>query len=130
MSPAFGKKGNRPTDGNLLMNYPLSRIWVCLLSAISLAGGCRSNAPIQYVVRAKYGVADPQFRRTIGNLLGPALIPGNTIVPLRNGDEIFPSMLAAIRSAKKTSRSKPTSTGQEKSGGAFRTRWPSGRRRA
>jgi cardiolipin synthase len=35
----------------------------------------------------------------MGAMLGPALLPGNRVRGLRNGDEIFPAMLAAIRSA-------------------------------
>ncbi len=38
----------------------------------------------------------------MGNLLGPPILTGNKITTLRNGDEIFPPMLAAIRSAKES----------------------------
>ena len=46
-----------------------------------------------------YSVNDPQFLRSMGNLLGPSLLPGNHVTTLLNGDQIFPSMLAAIRGA-------------------------------
>ena len=49
-----------------------------------------------------YSLQDPQFRRAINSLLGPAIIAGNKVTTLRNGDEIFPAMLAAIRGAKST----------------------------
>lgn len=49
-----------------------------------------------------YAVADAQFLRAMGVLLGPALIGGNQVDTLLNGDEIFPAMLRAIRSASKT----------------------------
>ena len=49
-----------------------------------------------------YGIADPQFERTVGVLLGPVIVAGNRIESLQNGDQIFPSMLAAIRGAGKT----------------------------
>lgn len=49
-----------------------------------------------------YYVEDPQFVRSMGTLLGPALVGGNTVEPLVNGDQIFPSMLDAIRNAEKT----------------------------
>lgn len=49
-----------------------------------------------------YTVEDRQFARTMGVILGPALEPGNKVEALVNGDEIFPSMLEAIRSAKRT----------------------------
>jgi len=49
-----------------------------------------------------YAVSDPQFLRSMGSLLGPALRDGNRVTGLSNGDEIFPQMLGAIRSAQKT----------------------------
>jgi len=53
-------------------------------------------------VAHRYAIDDPQFRREMGVMLGPAIVPGNKVEALQNGDEIFPAMLAAIRSAKKT----------------------------
>lgn len=49
-----------------------------------------------------FDVNDPVFLRTIENLLGPPFSDGNSIQSLRNGDEIFPAMLAAIRGAETT----------------------------
>jgi cardiolipin synthase A/B len=49
-----------------------------------------------------YGVEDPQFARAMGSLLGPPLSEGNRITALKNGDRIFPAMLAAIRGARRT----------------------------
>ena len=49
-----------------------------------------------------YSVADPQFPRAMGVLLGPALVGGNRVETLLNGDRIFPAMLEAIRGARKT----------------------------
>ena len=57
---------------------------------------------IQTRISEIYGIHDPQFLRSISNLLGPPLVPGNQVKELLNGNEIFPPMLAAIRSAKKT----------------------------
>ncbi|GAB3752805.1 phospholipase D-like domain-containing protein [Lysobacter olei] len=50
----------------------------------------------------RYGVADPQFRREMSVLLGPSILPGNRVVDLENGEQIFPAMLDAIRSARRT----------------------------
>ncbi len=36
----------------------------------------------------------------MGSLLGPALLPGNRVTALCNGDEIFPAMLGAIAGAR------------------------------
>ena len=49
-----------------------------------------------------YSVSDPQFLRSVGNLLGPSVVPGNRVTTLLNGDEIFPSMLTAIRGAQQS----------------------------
>jgi cardiolipin synthase len=51
-------------------------------------------------IEHRYNVADPQFKREMGVLLGPAIIAGNRVTDLENGDEIFPAMLEAIHSAK------------------------------
>jgi len=53
-------------------------------------------------IEHRYGVNDPQFRREMGVLLGPAILPGNRVSDLENGDEIFPAMLEGIASAKKS----------------------------
>jgi cardiolipin synthase A/B len=45
------------------------------------------------------GLQDPQFRREFAVVLGAPLVPGNRIANLENGDQIFPSMLNAIRGA-------------------------------
>jgi len=55
---------------------------------------------IDFAPKHLYDLDDPQFKRTLGVLLGPPILAGNKIDTLRNGDEIFPAMLAAIRSAK------------------------------
>jgi cardiolipin synthase len=64
--------------------------------------GITREKEIRRPVESSYGVDDPQFRRSMGVLLGPALLPGNRVETLINGDRIFPSMLEAIRSAKRT----------------------------
>ncbi|GHF38257.1 phospholipase D-like domain-containing protein [Streptomyces griseosporeus] len=43
-----------------------------------------------------------RLRRRLERLIGVAATEGNELVPLRNGDEIFPAMLSAIRSAQYT----------------------------
>jgi cardiolipin synthase A/B len=53
-------------------------------------------------VARHYNIVDPQLRREMGVLLGPAIVAGNRIEALQNGDEIFPAMLEAIRGAKRT----------------------------
>ncbi len=53
-------------------------------------------------IEHRYSIADAQYRREMSVLLGPAVLPGNRITPLHNGDEIFPELLAAVKSAQKT----------------------------
>jgi cardiolipin synthase len=57
---------------------------------------------IQRRVARLYAADSPMFRRSMGVLLGPAILPGNRMDTLLNGDEIFPAMLTAIRAARKT----------------------------
>jgi len=47
-----------------------------------------------------YSARSPEFRQAAGSLLGPNFVPGNNISTLVNGNQIFPAMLGAIRSAK------------------------------
>ncbi|MBZ2190550.1 hypothetical protein K8B33_15680 [Alcanivorax sp. JB21] len=47
----------------------------------------------------RHAVSDPQFRREMSVLLGPSIVGGNRVSALQNGNEIFPAMLQAIRSA-------------------------------
>ena len=57
---------------------------------------------IERQIPRHYGSGDPQFQYEMGTLLGPPIIDGNRYKTLVNGDQIFPSMLQAIGSARKT----------------------------
>jgi cardiolipin synthase len=70
--------------------------------ALVLANFMGNEKEIDSKVERLYSVTDPQYLRAMGILLGPTIMEGNRVVHLENGDEIFPSMLEAIRSAKKT----------------------------
>jgi cardiolipin synthase len=61
-----------------------------------------SEKKIKHQIEPLYAVGDPQFLRSMGSLLGPAVRGGNRVGTLLNGDRIFPAMLEAIRGAKKT----------------------------
>src|SRR5690348_15259624 len=82
-----------------------------LVAAIMILAGCGrgslfslSNRPTDepYKLSHVSAIQDPEFRQTMGNLLGPPIVEGNKIETLLNGDQIFPPMLEAIRSARKT----------------------------
>src|SRR5688572_3925899 len=69
------------------------------LIALNLAPAERR---IEHRIERLYEMGSPQFFRAIGALLGPPTLAGNRVESLQNGDEIFPSMLAAIRGARRT----------------------------
>jgi len=57
---------------------------------------------LQRRVARLYSSDSPQFLRSMSVLLGPAILPGNRMEVLLNGDEIFPAMLDAIGAARKS----------------------------
>jgi cardiolipin synthase A/B len=61
-----------------------------------------SEKKIETQLARQYDAGDPQFRRSLGVLLGPPIIEGNKVDVLLNGDQIFPAMLDAIRHAEKS----------------------------
>jgi cardiolipin synthase A/B len=69
------------------------------VAAFNLTGGEKS---IKRQIGHRYAIDDPQFQRTMGVMLGPMILPGNRFKVYVNGDEIFPPMLAAIASARRT----------------------------
>jgi cardiolipin synthase len=72
------------------------------LLALLVANLSSSGKKIEHQIEHLYAVGDPQFVRSMGTLLGPAIVAGNRVKALCNGDEIFPAMLEAIRSAERT----------------------------
>jgi cardiolipin synthase A/B len=61
-----------------------------------------SEKKIAHEIVTDYSAGDPEFIRTIGNMFGPPLVRGNKVTPFENGDQIFPALLGAIRSAERT----------------------------
>ena len=57
---------------------------------------------VQQQLPRLYSTASPEFERALGNLLGPGIVGGNQVTELLNGDQIFPPMLAAIKSARES----------------------------
>ena len=62
----------------------------------------RRKLPMRYHMKHQFNVHDLAFLQTMHALTGASLSEGNHVTVLKNGVEIFPAMLAAIRSAKKT----------------------------
>jgi cardiolipin synthase len=86
-----------------------SKTWIVIITAlVTLLGvlvALNLTAGEKHVKRQiehRYSIHDPQFQRTLGVMLGPAIVRGNRFEVLVNGDEIFPSMLQAIRGARRT----------------------------
>ncbi|MGG7606949.1 cardiolipin synthase [Massilia sp. BKSP1R2A-1] len=86
-----------------------SLFWTILVTAaLTLVGGilllnfAPNEKQIDTRLSRQYDSNDPQFRRSLGVLLGPPILEGNKVEVLLNGDQIFPAMLGAIRSAEKT----------------------------
>lgn len=75
---------------------------VTLLGVVLVQNVTSGEREIHHEVEPEIGVDDPQFERSMSHLLGPPLVDGNRVVSLQNGDQIFPAMLDAVRSAKKT----------------------------
>jgi cardiolipin synthase len=61
-----------------------------------------SEKKIETQLTRQYDAEDPQFRRSLGVLLGPAILDGNKVEVLLNGDQIFASMLKEIRAAQRS----------------------------
>ena len=57
---------------------------------------------VDYRIEHAYDVREPLFQRTMGRVLAPGFVEGNSIETLHNGEEIFPAMLEAVRSARHT----------------------------
>ncbi len=70
---------------------------VAVLLFVNFMGG---EKKIEQRITRLYSLDDPRFKHELGVLLGPAFVEGNRPKVLRNGDEIFPPMLEAIRAAR------------------------------
>ena len=70
------------------------------LAVLLIANFGLGDKKIDREVESLYSVSDPLFPRTLGVMLGFALLPGNRAEALVNGDRIFPAMLEAIRGAR------------------------------
>jgi cardiolipin synthase len=77
-------------------------IGVTLITGLLALNFQTGEKEIDHEVVRLYGTHDPQFARAMSVLLGPPIDDGNRFEVLLNGDQIFPSMLDAIASAKKT----------------------------
>jgi cardiolipin synthase A/B len=77
-------------------------VLVTLIVVLVIANLTSGEKKIEHNIERLYGSDSPQFKRSMGLLLGPPVVGGNRFEVLLNGDEIFPSMLEGIRSAQHT----------------------------
>ena len=82
----------------------ISIVVALTLVAVTVWGIVASRAPVTITqqLEHRFAVTDPQFLRSMGVLLGPALLDGNRVETLVNGERIFPAMLDAISKARRS----------------------------
>ncbi len=85
----------------------LNKLWAHIFALVTACGfllfdGCalKMGKQPRQEIAPLYSARSPEFRQAAGSLLGPNFVPGNNIITLVNGNQIFPAMLSAIRSAK------------------------------
>lgn len=93
------QKKNKPLSTPVIVVCSVAATAALGLLAMNLAGG---EQKMRRRIEHLYSVDDPQFERNMDVILGPAVVSGNRIDALLNGDQIFPAMLEAIRGAQKT----------------------------
>jgi cardiolipin synthase len=82
--------------------WAASAVAMTLVAVFLYANLTTPDQQVEHAIPHRYTTRDPQFLRTMAHLLGPAPVPGNRVTALQNGDQAFPAMLAAIRSAKRS----------------------------
>jgi cardiolipin synthase len=70
------------------------------VAPLLLAGACAKVPP--HLELPALGMGEPSFQATMVAYTGAAVVPGNRVSILLNGEEIFPAKLAAIRAARRT----------------------------
>lgn len=80
----------------------VASVVIALIVALVYVNLSAGERRVSHEIEHLYPVDDPQFYRAMGMLLGPDIVRGNKVTELVNGDKIFPAMLEAIRSARKT----------------------------
>jgi cardiolipin synthase A/B len=85
----------------------LNKLWGHIFALVAACGfllfdGCalKMGKQPRQEIAPLYSARAPEFRQAAGSLLGANFVPGNNITTLVNGNQIFPAMLGAIRSAR------------------------------
>ena len=77
----------------------LASVGMTLLAVLLVANFSTGEKQVKQEIPRLYSIADKQFERSIGVLLGPEIVGGNKVEVLLNGDQIFPAMLKSIHEA-------------------------------
>jgi cardiolipin synthase A/B len=82
--------------------WAAAAVAMTLVAVLLYANLTSPDQHVEHAIPHRYDVRDPQFLRTMTHLLGSPVVPGNRVTTLLNGDQAFPAMLEAIRSAKRS----------------------------
>jgi cardiolipin synthase len=85
-----------------MLSTIVATVLVTVLVVLIAVNFSTPERKLQRRIAHRYATEDEQFVREMSVLLGPAILPGNRVIALQNGDEIFPTMLDAIRGAQRT----------------------------
>lgn len=97
----FTADGNRwGVHGRSGGRSPLRRSILPVLAALLLAACATRVHPHAALPELRLG--EPSFFPTLEALAGAPIVPGNRVTVLLNGEEIFPAIVEAIRSAQRT----------------------------
>ncbi len=81
------------------MSMVIGVILVTIFVVIIAVNFRKPEKTVRHRITHLHAVEAAQFKREMASLLGPAILSGNRVTPLQNGDEIFPAMLGAISRA-------------------------------
>ena len=92
----------RPQTTRSKVLVAIASIMATLFLTLLFLNFSSAEKQIRQEIPRLYSVADLQFQRSLGIMLGPQIVDGNKVEALLNGDQIFPAMLKAIRGARET----------------------------
>lgn len=85
-----------------MLSTIVATVLLTVLAVLVAVNFATPERKLQRRIAHRYATESEQFVREMSVLLGPAILPGNRVIPLQNGDEIFPTMIDAIRGARRT----------------------------
>jgi cardiolipin synthase A/B len=86
----------------LILGPRCARLVALACTVLLTACAMHDGKVVTQEVAPVYSAASPAFRQATGSLLGGNFLGGNNVTTLVNGRDIFPAMLSAIRSARRS----------------------------